>query len=84
MKYGIVSSNNKGNCTKAMCSGKFLSTLLHTDLLCRQQWINNSTAEDSVDTAVAIPGNILTSIVSIFLKKYTIHSPLWSPLSALS
>lgn len=33
-----------------------------------KQWRNNSTAEDSVDTAVAISGNILTLIVSVFLK----------------
>lgn len=39
-----------------------------------KQWRNSNTAECSVDTAVAIPGNILTLIVSI-LKKYTMCSP---------
>lgn len=48
-----------------------------------KQRISNSPAEDSVNTAVAVPGNILTPIVSK-LKKTTVCSPLWSPLPALN
>lgn len=36
-----------------------------------KQWINNSTAEESLDTAVAIPGNILTSYCFNLLEKNT-------------
>lgn len=73
----------KGIAQKQRAAGNSYSPCFTLASCVDKQWRNNSTAEDSVDTPVAISGNILTPIVSIFLKKYAMCSPLWSHLSAL-
>lgn len=44
-----------------------------------KQWINNSTAEESLDIAVAIPGNILTATpFNLFVKMHDVLVSLFS------